>query len=204
MTTVGTEDSGPGTVTRLLGKVQAGRASAFDELVPLVYDQLHGLARAQRHRWRGDPTLNTTALVHEAYLKLVAPEAPDWESRAHFLSVAARAMRQVLLDYARGKRAAKRGGGRVRVTLDEERLEDLPLPSTEDRSAALVALEEALVKLEGRDRRQGRVVECRFFGGMTIRETSTALGVSTATVGRDWSHAKAWLYREIQRELAAG
>lgn len=202
MATAYADNPSPGSVTRLLAEVRAGRPQAFDALVPLVYEELHGLAHAQRGRWRGEATLNTTVLLHEAYLKLASPEAPDWESRAHFLSVAARAMRQVLLDYARGKRAQKRGEGRVRVTLDEERLQGFGVEPEQDPSDALVALEEALGRLEARDRRQGRVVECRFFGGMTIRETAEALGVSTATVKRDWSIAKAWLYREVEREMA--
>lgn len=193
-------DSGP--VTRLLEELRAGRSSAFDALVPLVYEELHGLAHAQRGRWRGDATLNTTALLHEAYTKLAAAGAPPWESHAHFLSVAARAMRQVLLDYARGKQARKRGGDQIRVTLDEERIADLGLDADLTTSVALVALEEALARLEAHDSRQGRVVECRFFGGMTIRETAEALGVSTATVERDWAMAKAWLYREVERDLA--
>lgn len=192
----------PDSASRLLEEVRAGSSSAFDALVPLLYEQLHGLAHAQRRRWQGDATLNTTVLVHEAYLKLASAESPDWKSRAHFLSVAARAMRQVLMDYARGKQALKRGGDRVRVTLEEQRLDELGVRPGEDPSDAIVALEEALVRLEDRDRRQGRVVECRFFGGMTIRETAEALGVSTATVERDWAMAKAWLYRQVERELA--
>ena len=190
------------SVIRLLAKVREGRPAAFDALVPLVYERLRGLARAQRRRWHGDASLETTGLVHEAYLKLAASEAPDWKSRAHFLSVAARAMRQVLIDQARGKMALKRGGDRVQITLDEERLEGLGVRPDEDPCDALVALDEALSRLEDRDRRQGRVVECRFFGRMTIRETAEALDVSTATVERDWAVAKAWLYREVKRDLA--
>lgn len=202
MRVVPADSPDPGSAARLLGQVRAGSSSAFDTLVPLVYEQLHGLAHAQRRRWKGDATLNTTVLVHEAYLKLAATDAPDWKSRAHFLSVAARAMRQVLLDHARGKQALKRGGDRVRVTLEEQRLEELGVRPEEDPSDAILALEDALGRLEDRDRRQARVVECRFFGGMTIRETAEALGVSTATVERDWAMAKAWLYRQVERELA--
>ena len=194
----------PQFVSTLLAQVRDGSSSAFDALVPLVYEELHELARAQRRRWRGDETLDTTALLHEAYLKVAAADSPDWQSRSHFFSVAARAMRQVLIDYARAKATEKRGGDRVQVSLD--RLGPGGLTSTVDQKAdgneALLALDRALTRLERQDPRQCRVVECRFFGGMTIRETAAAVEMSTATVERDWAMAKAWLFREVQRELA--
>lgn len=195
----GDSDAGSESVTRLLAELRAGRPSALDSLVALVYDELGRLAHAQRERWEGDHTLNSTALLHEAYLKLAGAERPDWENRAHFFSVAARAMRQVLVDYARRKRAEKRGGDRARVTLERLQLEQ-PYGDFHDRSVdTLLALEESLDRLMRRDARQVHVVECRFFAGMTIQETATALGVSTATVERDWAMAKAWLYRDMQR-----
>jgi RNA polymerase sigma factor (TIGR02999 family) len=187
------------TVTQLLVDVRAGDRSAFDRLFPIVYQQLHGLAHGQRARWQGDHTLNTTAIVHEAYLKLAAPEEPDWENRAHLLAVAATAMRQILIDYARIKQAKKRGGDQVRVTLDEMRVEGLGPEISSDKADSLIALHEALDRLKERDERQSKVVEYRFFGGMSIPDTATALGVSHATVERDWAMAKAWLFRDMKR-----
>jgi RNA polymerase sigma factor (TIGR02999 family) len=195
-------DSRHSTVTQLLGELRAGRPSAFDELVPLVYDELRELAHAQRHRWRGDETMNTTALIHEAYLKLAAQNEPRWESRAHFRSVAARAMRQILINYAKEKRTQKRGGERERVSLDELRLADPGAELSSRQAEALIALDKSLGRLKQLDHRQSRIVECRFFGGMTIPDTATALGVSPATVQRSWAMAKAWLYRDMQQ--AAG
>lgn len=193
----------PHFVSTLLAQVRDGSSSAFDALVPLVYEELHELARAQRRRWHGDDTLDTTALLHEAYLKVAAADSPDWQGRSHFYSVAARAMRQVLIDYARAKAAEKRGGGRARVSLDQLGPGELtPVQdATADGNEALLALDRALTCLERRDSRQCRVVECRFFGGMTIKETAAAVGISTATVERDWALAKTWLFREVQREM---
>ena len=190
------------TVTRLLHAVRAGDPAAFDELFGLVYGELHALAVGQRRRWRGDRTLNTTALVHEAYLRLADHPSPEWRSRSHFLAVASRAMRQVLLDYAKRRRAAKRGGGRARISLHEI---EATLGGDGDPGdawpEAVIALEASLRRLERHDARQSRIVECRFFAGMTIRETAEALGVSPATVKRGWSMARAWLYRDLEREL---
>lgn len=191
-----------GTVTRLLAEWQGGDREAFDRLVPLVYEEMRGLARAQRRRWTGNETLDTTALVHEAYLRLVDQAAPDWKDRAHFLAVAARAMRHILIDYARRRQAEKRGGGRRRLSLDEI---ESALVGKRDaagaRDEALIALEASLVSLEAENERQSRIVECRFFGGMTIRETAEALGISHATVERGWAAAQAWLYRDLRRAL---
>lgn len=196
------EASAAGTVTRLLAQVRAGDRDAFDEVFPLVYGEMRGLARAQRRSWEGDETLDTTALVHEAYLKLVDQSSPDWKDRAHFLAVAARAMRHILIDYARRRQAVRRGGGRRRLSLHEleSALSD-PKNPADARDEALLALEDSLEHLESENDRQSRIVECRFFGGMTIPETAEALGVSHATVERGWAAARAWLYRDLERTL---
>jgi RNA polymerase sigma factor (TIGR02999 family) len=188
------------TMARLLGKLKAGDRRAFDEMLPLVYDELHKAARRERRRWQGDETLNTTALVHEAYLKLVDQSAPQWSTEPHFLAVASRAMRQILLDYARRRRAAKREGGRRAVPIEEI---DAALRAGGDvddaRSEGILALEASLCRLERNDPDQAQVVECRFFGGMTIEETAEALGISVATVKRRWAAAQAWLYQDLKR-----
>lgn len=190
------------TVTRLLHQLGAGNREAFDELLPLVYGELHQIAARHRRHWQGEETLNTTALVHEAYLRLVDQSVPQWQSRPHFLAVASTAMRQILLDYAKRAHAAKRGGGHRRVPFQEIEcaLRRSGEPS-EVRSDALIALDESLRRLEEHDRRQSRIVECRFFGSMTIEETAEALGIAPATVGRGWAMAKAWLYRDLQQTL---
>ena len=190
------------TVTRLLVGVQEGREGALDALFPLVYEELRALARQQRRRWQGDYTLNTTALVHEAYLRLVDQTRVSWESRAHFLGVAARAMRHLLIDYARRRQAQKRGGDAPRVSFDEEVMPPDELAFVDEKQTdVLVALDDALKRLEQTDARRSRVVECRFFGRMTIDDTAAALGVSRNTVKRDWTHAQVWLYRELRRAL---
>ena len=195
-------DSQQSSVTQLLDALRAGDRGAFEQLFSVVYAELHHLAGIQRRRWEGDDTLNTTALVHEAYLRLVDQTAPQWVNRPHFMAVAATAMRQILLDYAKRKRAAKREGARDYVPLHE--LEEV-LSGNGDASEALpealIALDAALVKLEQHNPRQRSIVECRFFGGMTIEDTAEALGVSPATVKRDWTMAQAWLYRELQQAL---
>jgi RNA polymerase sigma factor (TIGR02999 family) len=195
-------ESRQNTVTGLLTRARAGDRDAFEQLFPLVYDELRRLAAAQRRRWRGDETLNTTALVHEAYLRLVDQSSPEWKDRAHFLAVAGRAMRHILVDYARRRRARKRGGSRQRLSLEEIEavLEHGPDPA-EARDEALLALEESLARLDRRNRRQARIIECRFFGGMTIPDTAEALGVSPSTVTRGWAAAQAWLYRDLRRTL---
>jgi RNA polymerase sigma factor (TIGR02999 family) len=195
-------DAHPQSVSRVLQELKAGNRGAFDELLPLVYDELHLIAERQRRRWEGDETLNTTALVNEAYLKLVDQSAPDWQSRAHFLAVASTAMRQILMDYAKRKRAAKRGGRRPHIALHEI---EAALHEAEDpsgvRDEVLVALDDALRRLDQRDQRQTRIVECRFFGGMSIEDTAGALGVSPATVKRGWAMAQAWLYRDLKESV---
>ena len=188
-------------VARLLEALQRGDRTALDDLFPLVYEELRAVAHRQRRRWRGDSTLNTTALVHEAYLKLVDQSRAGWESRAHFLATAARAMRHVLINYARDQRAQKRGGGSPKLSLEAlgERLEG-NLASWNDNAELLLALDAALEHLERVNERQSRIVECRFFGGMTIPETAAALGISTATVSRGWLTAQLRLYQDIQNE----
>jgi RNA polymerase sigma factor (TIGR02999 family) len=184
-------------VTQLLLDLGEGDAAAMDRLLPLVYDELHRLAQRQRRGEREDHTLNTTALVHEAYLKLVRLDRIRWQNRAQFFALAAQAMRRVLVTYAERRRARKRGGGAAAVPLDEATL------MTEAQSEGLLALDEALHRLRALSERQHAVVECRFFGGMTVEETAAALGVAPATVKRDWALARAWLNREL-RDVPAG
>ena len=163
----------------------------IDELVPVLYQELKRLARRQRHRERPDHTLNTTGLVHEAYVKLHGLTRLTWQSRAHFLALAAQAMRQVLVDYAVAAHALKRGGRRQRVSLDDAMLQvDRPVDQ-------LIAIDRHLQRLEALNPRLARVVECRFFSGMSIEETAQAVGSSPATVKRDWQLARAWLHREL-------
>lgn len=190
-------DETQSTVTRLLGEVRGGDRRALGELFALVYDELQLLARRQRRRWDGDYTLNTTALVHEAYLKLVGQSRIGVESRAHFFALASRAMRHILCNYARRKRARKRGGDLERVPLDDQQVPAGRARPPDETSVLLAALDDALRRLEEMEPRRARVVECRFFGGMTVEETATALGVSPRTVKRDYSVAQAWLHREL-------
>jgi RNA polymerase sigma factor (TIGR02999 family) len=197
-------DHFPQSVERVLQALRTGTPGAFDELFPLVYDELHQIAGRQRRNWDGDETLNTTAVVNEAYLKLVDQTAPDWQSRAHFLAVAATAMRQILIDYAKRKRTAKRGGGQPHLPLhDIESALHRDADGSGVRDEVLVALDESLDRLHRQDQRQARIVECRFFGGMSIEDTAEALGVSAATVKRGWAMAQAWLYRDLKRMAEA-
>lgn len=184
-------------VTRLLVELAEGNAAAVDGLFSVLYDELRSIAHRQRRRWQGDHTLQTTALVHEAFLKLVDQERIAAESRAHFLAMAARAMRHILCNYARDRGAQKRGGAMEHVALDESRGDAAPTGAATEPSEILIALDEALAQLERIDPRQSRVVECRFFGGLTIEETASALRVSPRTVKRDWAMAQAWLHREM-------
>lgn len=185
------------TVTRLLGELQRGQREALDQLYPLVYEELKALAHYHRRRWHGDDTLGTTALLHEAYLKLAGQRQLTANSRAHFFAVAAKAMRHILSNYAEARRRKKRGGDRAQVSL--EVLEAMPvrLDLSDDHAEMLSALDEALARLEGTNERLSRVVECRFFGGMSIADTAAVLEISPATVKRDWLLARAWLYREL-------
>lgn len=179
-------------VTELLIRWRSGDRQALDQLVPLIYSELRGLARLQLNRERPGHTLQSAALVHEAYLRLLGQTPFDTEDRTHFLMVAARLMRQILVDHARTQRAAKRGAGDT-VYLDPS----LVLPQS--RSLDVVALDDALNDLFRFDEQQGRIVELRFFGGLAIEEVAAALGVSPATVKRDWAVAKAWLARQLKR-----
>lgn len=180
-------------ITQLLAAAGAGRPGAMDDVFSSVYPRLRELARSRRRSWRGDHTLDTTSLIHEAYLKVAAANAPRYESRGHFFAVAAQAMRQVLINYAEKKGAAKRGGGAAHVTLHER---DLVQDEALDE---ILTLDAALKRLELLSPRQARVVECLFFAGFTVEETAEALELSPATVKRDWSAARAWLFRELQQ-----
>jgi RNA polymerase sigma factor (TIGR02999 family) len=193
-------DSADDTVQGLLTELRSGDRRAFDRLLPLVYAELREIARRTRRRWDADDSMNTTALVHEAYLRLAGTSAMAWEDRPHFMCVAARAMRQILLDHVKRRQAAKRGAGTRPVPLHEIEVALSTGPDPTDAGAdALIALDEALQRLQTHDPRQTRIVECRFFGGMTIDDTAVALGVSPATVKRGWAMAQAWLYRELAR-----
>jgi len=182
-----------GEVTRLLVEVRKGHQDAMEQLLPLVYDELRRLAGGYFRRERSDHTLQPTALVHEAYLKLVDQRSVQWENRGHFLGVAATLMRRILLDYARVHKAEKRGGGGQKVMLDEG------MAVTELRAVEMISLDQALTKLAAMDPDQGRIVELRFFGGLSVEETAEVMKISPATVKRHWAFAKAWLYREIEK-----
>jgi RNA polymerase sigma factor (TIGR02999 family) len=186
-------------ITELLQAAQEGDRNALEALFPLVYEQLHALAAAQRRRWHGDLTLNATSLVHEAYIKLVDQTGLFPESRAHFFGVASKAMRHILCNYARDKQRLKRGGGVQHVSTTDA-LNAVPADAWEEHADQLAELDEALQRLAQLSERQSRIVECRFFGGMTIEETAAALDLSPATVKRDWTMARAWLYREMAQQ----
>lgn len=183
-------DLGASDVTEMLLELKDG-GDISARLLPLVYDELRRLAQSYLRSERPDHTLQPTALVHEAYLRLVDQSRVEWQSRAHFYAVAAQMMRRILIDHARSHATEKRGGSGKRLSLDEAAF----LP--EERAADLVALDEALKQLAATDERKSRVVELRFFGGLSVKETAEVLGVHVATVERDWVVAKAWLYREV-------
>jgi len=195
------EPSSHATITGLLRAGERGDREALNTLFPLVYDELRNLARQQRRRWHGDITLDTTALVHEVYLKLAGQEAPRTQGRAHFCAVAAKAMRHILCNYARDRSRKKRGGGVQHLRLEPGHELAGQLQLSDDQTDRLVALDKALQTLEGIAERQARVVECRFFGGMSLEDTAAVLGVSPRTVNRDWTFARAWLQREMQPRL---
>jgi RNA polymerase sigma factor (TIGR02999 family) len=182
-----------GDVTQLLANLQNGQPASASEFIPLVYNELHRLARQHMRRERPDHTLQPTALVHEAFLRLVSESERTWQNRTHFIRLAAQVMRRLLIDHARARRTAKREGQLKRIPLDE------PLLMTDDQSDELLALNEALDHLTEIDARQGRIVELRFCGGLTVDETADALGVSPKTVKRDWTVARAWLHRELEK-----
>jgi RNA polymerase sigma factor (TIGR02999 family) len=185
------DHAGPGEITEVLAELQRGVPGARDELFRIIYAELHRLAEAQMRRQPSDHTLQPTALVHEAYLKLVGSPTAPWSDRAQFLRSASRAMRSILVDFARRRCAQKRGGGRGKVTLDETAHAGM------HAAKEVLAVHEALERLEVIHPQGGRVVELRFFGGLTVQETAQVMDVAEATVYRAWNHARSWLYREI-------
>jgi len=181
-------------ITTLLQAHASGDEHALDELIPLVYNEMHNMAQGRLIGERPDHTYSATALVHEAYLKLVDFNRIDWQNRNHFFAIASQIMRNILVDYAVKQNAQKRGGNRNKVTLGEKHMKwELNLEE-------IISIDQALKKLEKLDERQSKVVECRFFGGLTIEETANTLGISEPTVSRDWKMARAWLNRELGAE----
>jgi len=184
----------PKEITQMLQEWSGGKQEALDALLPLVYEELHRQASRYLRRERRDHTLQTTALIHEAYLKLIDQREVNWQNRAHFFGIAAQAMRRILVDYAKARHRAKRGG-----IGEDLPLEEAALVVSEERSIDLVALDEALTRLAKFDERQARIVELRYFSGLSIEETAEVLRISPATVKSDWNVAKAWLRYEITR-----
>lgn len=181
-----------GSVTVLLRQLREGRTDVAGQLVPLIYDELRRIAGAQMRRERAGHTLQATALVHEAYMRLAGEQDIQWQNRAQFFAIAARVMRQVLLDYARQRHAEKRGGeGSQKVEIDAELL------AGPNRIGDIVAMDEVLNRLSELDQVQGRIVELRFFAGLSVEETAEVMGISDSTVKREWRSAKAWLHREL-------
>ena len=178
-------------ITRILRAWSGGDREAVDHLIPLVYDELHKVAAQYLRRQRPDHTLQPTALVNEAYLKLVDISTVSWEDRAHFFAVASQTMRHVLVDHARGRNRDKRGGGAQKVSLDEA------VSFANNQEIDVLLLDEALRELAGIDEQQAKIVELRFFGGLTVEETAVVLRISPATVKREWRIAKAWLYHRL-------
>ena len=181
----------PTTISAILRRLSRGETGAIETLIPLVYDELRRIAHRHLQGEQAGHTLSTTALVHEAYLKLLDIRQVDWQDRNHFFAVSARLMRRILIDYARSRNRGKRGAGAVHVPLEDA------LDFSIQRADELVALDEALVRLEAQSERHARVVEYRCFGGLSVEETAEVLGTSPATVKRDWTYARAWLNREL-------
>jgi RNA polymerase sigma factor (TIGR02999 family) len=179
-------------ITLMLKQLNEGNQDVVSELVPLLYDELRRLAATYLRRERGDHTLQPTALVHEAYLRLVDQKEVHWQNRSHFFGIAAQQMRRILLDYARSHKAAKRGGLAGKLSLEQV------MVAAHDNSGDIVALDETLSRLEAIDSQQAKIVELRVFGGLTVEEVAEVLSISPATVKRDWSMAKAWLTRELK------
>src|ERR1051325_6858794 len=192
------DSSTPHSVTQLLIDWSNGDQAARDQLMSVVYEELHRLARRYMRRESPGPTLQTSALVNEAFIRLVDQRNVHWQNRAHFYGIAAQMMRRILVDYARGRNYAKRGGGVHAITLDDG------LVVSAERSAEVVAVHEALEELAKFDVRKGQIVELRFFGGLSIEETAEVLGVSPGTVMRDWTLSKAWLRRQMSSEILEG
>jgi RNA polymerase sigma-70 factor, ECF subfamily len=186
-------DPVPPDVTSLLKKLADGNQDVARELIPIVYRELHRLAASHLRRERRDHTLQATALVHEAYIKLVTQRNADWQNRAHFFAVASNLMRRILVDYARRQLRAKRGGRQAKLSLDEVVL------LSPERPEKMLALDECLTRLEKLDARQSRIVELRYFGGLTVDEAAEVLGVSPTTIRREWTSAKAYLYGELKQ-----
>ncbi len=180
-------------VTQLLADWRNGNNDALNQLMPLVYDELRDLAKRYMRRENSSHTLQTNALVNEAYLRLVNQQNVDWQNRAHFFAIAAQVMRHLLVDHARSKQYAKRGGGAVQVTLDEG------LVVSDGNSVELLALHQALERLEKIDDRKSKIVELRYFGGLSTEEAAEVLGLSEITIKREWAKAKAWLFRELSQ-----
>jgi RNA polymerase sigma factor (TIGR02999 family) len=183
--------TGSEQVTQLLIEWSEGNKAAIDKLLPLIYDELRRLARYYMRRERAGHTLQTSALVNEAYLRLIDQKSVRWQNRAHFFAIASQLMRRILLDHARRRHKSKRGGDAQKIPLDEAAV------VSGERAAELIALDDALTSLDAIDQRKSKIVELRFFGGLNIEETAEVLEISPATVQREWSMAKAWLYREI-------
>jgi len=190
--------SGSSEVTRALEDMSSGDPDALERLLPIVYDQLRRIADGALRQERPDHTLSATALVHETYLKLAQLDRISWEGRAHFFGAAASAMRRILISYARTRKRGKRGGGAAHVAVEDV------VVAARERPEDLMALDEALERLAARNPRQSRVVECRYFAGMTVEETAAALGVSPITIKRDWTVARAWLHRELAPDAGTG
>lgn len=190
------------SITHLLQQLQEGHREAFNQLFEIVYPELLILAKKQRHRWKGDYTLNTTALVHETYQKLVGASAPEWENRRHFFRVATRAMRHILVNYAERKNAQRRGGEIAKVTLEnDELLIEHVFNISEERALRLLSIDDALKRLETISKREAEIVEFRFFADMSVKDTAEIMGLSEATVKRGWAMAKAWLYTELKESM---
>ena len=182
-------------ITEILHRCSGGNQEAFDELMPLVYEELHRQAARYLSRERKNHTLQTTALINEAYLKLIDQKDVNWESRTHFFAIAAQAMRRILIDYAKTRNREKRGGAEENLPLEEA----LQVQAKEEKSIDLIALDEALIKLTEIDEQQAHVVELRYFADLSLEATAEALHISRATAAREWNVARAWLHRELTR-----
>jgi RNA polymerase sigma factor (TIGR02999 family) len=189
-------ESGTENITRLLLDLTNGNAAAVDELLPLIYGELRSLAANYLRRERPDHTLQPTALVHEAYLRLVDQTQVNWQNRAHFFGVAAQMMRRILVDHARAHKASKRGSEYQKIPLDEQ------IDKLEERSTELIALDDALTELAAVDELKSRIIELRYFGGLTVEETAQVLGLTPVTINRHWRMAKAWLFGKMQTDAA--
>jgi RNA polymerase sigma factor (TIGR02999 family) len=186
----------PENITELLASYGRGDKESLDQLMPIVYEELRRQAARYLRREQAGHTLQTTALIHEAYVRLVDQRNMQWQNRAHFFGIAAQMMRRILVDHARSKKRAKRGGSEVRVSLDKATV------AVKGQDLDVVALDEALQRLAEIDEQQSRVVELRFFSGLSVEETAEVMGISKSTVKRDWSMAKAWLHRELSDDIS--